>query len=176
MTLSDLAAIGSLVSSAAVLVSLVYLAQQIRQSARNQRAAIHTERAALVQEVVLSATGAERNGVMIRGAAGDPSLSEEEGSSYVGQVICTLRLFEEFFLQHRDGMLDDARWQNNVLRVRGFFLQAGFRAVWRATAGSFDPHFAKWMNGLLHEIPVPTEQPSLVSRWKTFVKEELGTQ
>ena len=41
MTLSDLAAIGSLVSGLAVLVSLVYVSIQIRQTERNQRALIN---------------------------------------------------------------------------------------------------------------------------------------
>ena len=45
MKLSDLASIGSLISSAAVLISLVYLALQIRQAERNQRALIHQGRA-----------------------------------------------------------------------------------------------------------------------------------
>ena len=40
MTLSDLASIGSLVSAAAVLVSLIYLGLQVNQAARNQRAAM----------------------------------------------------------------------------------------------------------------------------------------
>jgi hypothetical protein len=38
MTLSDLASIGSLVSGVAVLVSLVYLSSQVRQTEKNQRA------------------------------------------------------------------------------------------------------------------------------------------
>ena len=37
MTLSDLASIGSLISGVAVLISLIYLALQVRQSDRNQR-------------------------------------------------------------------------------------------------------------------------------------------
>lgn len=173
MSLSDLASIGSLISSIAVLVSLVYLAQQIRQSARNQRAAIHTERTALVQEIVLSATSPEHARLMIRGGAGDASLSEEESSTYLGHTLCTLRLFEEMFLQHRDGMLDEARWENNALRVRGFFHQVGFRAAWRANAAGFDRDFAQWMDGLLQEIPAMAG-PSQAAAWKAFAKEELA--
>ncbi len=41
MTLSDIASIGSLISGVAVLVSLAYLALQVRQTERNQRASIH---------------------------------------------------------------------------------------------------------------------------------------
>jgi PEP-CTERM motif len=46
MTLSDLAALGSFISSVAVLVSLIYLALQVRQADKNQRAIVQQERAA----------------------------------------------------------------------------------------------------------------------------------
>ena len=44
MSLSDLASIGSLVSGIAVLVSLIYLAQQTWQNAKHTRALIHQAR------------------------------------------------------------------------------------------------------------------------------------
>ena len=46
MSLSDLASIGSLVSGVAVLGSLIYLALQVRQTDRNQQAAIRHSRGA----------------------------------------------------------------------------------------------------------------------------------
>jgi len=48
ISLSDLAAIGSFISGVAVVVSFVFLAVQLRQNARNQRAIMHIERTALV--------------------------------------------------------------------------------------------------------------------------------
>jgi hypothetical protein len=65
MKLSDLASIGSLISSAAVLISLVYLALQIRQAERNQRALIHQGRASRM--IALTAS-------LIRGSSTDISL------------------------------------------------------------------------------------------------------
>lgn len=41
MSLSDLASLGSFVSGFAVLVSLVYLALQVRQAEKNQRAVLN---------------------------------------------------------------------------------------------------------------------------------------
>jgi len=45
MSLSDLAAIGSLISGVAVLISLIYLSQQIRQNTKHSRAIIQQGRA-----------------------------------------------------------------------------------------------------------------------------------
>jgi hypothetical protein len=44
MSLSDLASIGTLVSSVAVFVSLIYLGLQMRQNAKHTRALIHQAR------------------------------------------------------------------------------------------------------------------------------------
>ena len=52
MSLSDLANISNLVSDLAVLVFLIYLAQQIRQAAQNQRAAIHNDRTGFLLQLL----------------------------------------------------------------------------------------------------------------------------
>ena len=54
MTLSDLASIGSLVSGAAVLGSLIYLALQVRQTDRNQMAAIRHSRVTRAVDVLMA--------------------------------------------------------------------------------------------------------------------------
>src|SRR5215471_4269187 len=50
MSLSDLASLGSFVSGVAILVSLIYVALQLRQSAKHQRALMHQGYAARVTE------------------------------------------------------------------------------------------------------------------------------
>ncbi len=97
MTLSDLASIGSFVSALAVLVSLVYLALQMRQSARNQMATIHHERTALAQENILRVMDAEMTEVWMRGQAGDEQLDDVQSRRYIYGVLASLWLFEEYF-------------------------------------------------------------------------------
>lgn len=53
MSLSDLASIGTLVGGVAVLISLVYLSLQIRQTERNQRALIN--QGAMARDTVMVA-------------------------------------------------------------------------------------------------------------------------
>src|SRR5579862_4809924 len=50
MTLADLASIGSLISGVAVLISLIYLALQVRQAEKNQRALMNQGTAARVSD------------------------------------------------------------------------------------------------------------------------------
>jgi hypothetical protein len=174
MTLSDLAAIGSFVSGVAVVFSFVFLALQMRQTARNQRATVHTERTMQVQDLVLSVAAAEVRGPMIRGYAGDPSLSAEEFMTFVIHATSTLRLTDEFYLQHRDGMIDDTRWEGNAFRIRSFLNSPGFRAVWRMSApGSFSPAFTQWMDGLYRETKAAVGGPAPVAIWAALAQEEI---
>lgn len=73
MTLAQLADIAALVSGAAVAVSLVYLAVQMRQRARHQRgaSAMAEHMQGLIQT---AATSPELMDAVLRGWAGDPAL------------------------------------------------------------------------------------------------------
>jgi hypothetical protein len=51
MSLSDLASLGSFVSGFAVLISLIYLSLQVRQTKRNQQIAIRHSRASRIVEL-----------------------------------------------------------------------------------------------------------------------------
>ena len=54
MSLSDVATIGSLINSAAVVISLVYLGLQVNQAERNQRASIRHGRATRAVDIILA--------------------------------------------------------------------------------------------------------------------------
>ena len=174
MTLSDLAAIGSFVSGIAVLLSFIFLALQIRQNARNQRATIHNERTALVQQLMISTSDAELVELRSRGNAADQTLDAKQSWRYLGLALATLRLLEEFFDQHRDGMIDEARWEANELRVCSFLQAPGFRAAWRALSATFRSDFVAWMDELMRKTPVATNQNDAVLIWKDFAAQEMA--
>ena len=173
MSLNDLASLGTFVSSFAVLVSLIFLGIQTRQSTRNQRATIHHERLATVQELALLGTQAEAAELGIRGSAGDESLSPVQTRQYLTVSLCTLRIMEELFYQHRDGMLDEARWATTTRRQRGFLSAPGFRAAWRTLAETFEPDYRAWVDALACEATVAADPNGPVTAWKAFVKQEL---
>ncbi len=82
MTLSDLASIGSFISGIAVLVSLVYLAIQIRQSTRAQRAMGHQNRHDFAQQFLLKLSEEPTAAIFLRGAAGSADLTPTEALQY----------------------------------------------------------------------------------------------
>lgn len=176
MSFSDLASLGSFVSGIAVLFSFIFLALQIRQSARNQRAIIHNERTRLVQDLTVQSFGSyESAETMLRGNAADVSLDGARSRQYLAMLLSVFRLFEEFFHQHRDGMMDEARWRSNALRVRGFLASPGMRAAWRTHALTFGSEFRAWMDAILRDVAVDAEA-DVVASWKQYCGEELAAR
>lgn len=102
MSLSDLASIATLVSSFAVLVSLIYLALQTRQSARNQRATIQWGRLQERNAGIRNITQADCIDTYIRGSAGDTTLDDAQCVRYFTLAANELREYEELFHQYRD--------------------------------------------------------------------------
>ena len=74
MSLSDLAALGSFISGIAVVVTLVLLLVQTRQTLRNQRSLMQQGRTARIIDVIYRQTEPQLMDVMVRGRAGDTTL------------------------------------------------------------------------------------------------------
>ena len=78
MSLSDLASIGSLVSGVAILVSLIYLAIQVRQAEKNQRAVLNQGYITRVADYLRWYAESPINELRTRVIAGDTSFTAEE--------------------------------------------------------------------------------------------------
>ena len=122
----------------------------------------------------LSATP-ELTSIQMRGAAGDLSMTDEQTWQYLIVTRNTFRLFEEFFYQHRDGMLDSARWANNVRRFRLFATAPGFRAAWHAEATNHEKDFAAWVESVFQDVATSPESAPQVEMWRERLKGEQAS-
>ena len=157
MSLSDLSSIGSLVSGVGVMISLIYLSLQIRQSSRNQQATIHHDRVARMQEWSASiSSNRESMDCWIRGNAGDNTLDSNQTCRYGLLVFADMLLFQEYFHQRREGMLNAARYSTNLRILRSQCPELGFRAAWQTMIPLFEPRFVASVNQMMQEFP-PTE-------------------
>ena len=159
MSLSDLSSIGSLISGVGVIISLIYLSLQMRQTSLNQQATIHHDRVARMQEFTGSvASNRESMDCWIRGNAGDDSLDTNQVCRYGMLVFADMLLFQEYFHQHQEGMLNTARYTTNLRILRSQCPEVGFRAAWRTMAPLFEPRFAQFVDQLMQET-AQTENP-----------------
>jgi hypothetical protein len=172
MSLSDLASIGSFVSAVAVVVTLAFLTLQMRQTNRNQRALMQQGRSARVADSVLKTAEPAMSERHTRGAAGDRSMTEAEVWSYVQMVLAQHISWEDSFLQHRAGLLDNQIWTTDQAAIRWSCMFPGPRAVWRMVGPSFGASYRACVDKLMGET-LP-RRSDLLADWTAALDQEGG--
>jgi len=174
MTLSDLASIGSFVSAIAVVISLVYLASQVRQARSHQQAAIRTERAS---RLAMMNTAAEEPSIaeaIMKGLRGSDDLTATQYAQFTHFCRASFYNAEDTYFQHSEGLITAQAFASFVASVKGWAARApGIRACWTQFRGLFVNEFAEWMDRTLAEVE-PAPPIDTFAQWRTLVTEEQG--
>ena len=170
MTLSDLASIGNFVSGFAVLVSLVFLTLQIRQSNKNQRAIIQQGRATRIANFLLHVVEPSLLPAWSAGLSGDPQIGPERYFQFMHIARARFVSFEDSFLQRRNGLMEEGVFMGHTNAFQQVFNAPGLRAAWKLTRMSYDPEFAQFLDQIATE-PV-RDSPSGLQQWLLAVGDE----
>ena len=138
VSLADWASIGSLVSSATVLISLVYLALQVRQAELNQ-ASIRQGRATRAVDIILAAGGPAYADALTKGPAGAADISAGEFTQFTAIYGAFLASAEDTFLQHREGLISDTTFASFRESWKRTLSVPGVRALWGHTTSRWPP-------------------------------------
>ncbi len=173
MSLEHLYYLSQTVAAAAVMASLIYLALQTRQAARNQRAQIHDSRALWIVGVIQKSTDPGLHEVLLAGARADPSLPMDRAGQFASYALSYFIVWEELFRQRRDGMIDDSRWRSSETFLKQYLRTPGWRAASRQFMPICDAGFSALLERLLAEARADTT-PSTgsVDSWKLLAAEE----
>jgi hypothetical protein len=153
MSLADWASIGSLISSIAVLISLIYLAIQVRQAERNQQASIRQGRATRVVDIILAAGDPAYAEALAKGTAGAADITRAEFGQFTAIYGAFLASAEDTHLQHREGLLSEAMYASLRESWRQTLAQPGVRALWQLRRHAFESGFAALMDELMAQAP-----------------------
>ena len=165
MTLSDLASIGSLISGVAVLISLVYLGLQMRQSARHSQALIQQGRASRTMEILTRWAEFDWSDGMDACLNGSPDVNARDLRRFISLMRAYFVNYEDSFIQHCEGLLEGAAFANVEAALRTTMTGPGHRAAWQVVRDAFDRAFQDYMDGIIAET---TGAPfvSTLQRWK----------
>lgn len=146
MDLSGLGNVGDFIGGVAVIVSLVYLAVQVRQNTRSVRAASFQALSESVSDRVLRlAESSELHEVYMRGMRGD-QLSEQETQRFGTIMLSLIRLSSNAFVQYRSGMLTEDQWQGFRVMPVTLLSSPGGRAFWLRGRTAFGEEFAAYID------------------------------
>jgi len=172
MLLSDLAAIGSFISSIAVLVSLIYLGLQVRQSALGQRATAHQGVQEFMRQHQRTLMDNELASIFSRGLGADAGMTEVELMQFHAMVRDWLSFHNECFWLNARRVLDEdgLKTADNGLRV--LLRYPGFRAAWRLSRFSFDKAYRALIDAEAQAALSQAMPLSYLEGWKA----EIGAE
>ena len=154
MSLSDLASIGNLVSGLAVLVSLVYLSLQVRQTERNQRALMNQGIINRGSEDISFLSQPHIIELTSRVLAGETKFKDNE----VNQLRLVMRKIiiggQDAYVQNKSGLIDQVTFDNALGAVRFYMSQPVYRALWRANRSFLADEFGAFVDQLIEALPL----------------------
>src|SRR5215472_12690648 len=129
--LSDLASIGSLVSGVAVVVSLVFLAMQIRQANANQKSLMQQGRSARTVDMLMKMSDPGLSETILGAFGGGVPDEPARIFAFYSFACACFWNYEDSFLQFRARTLDASGWATDELTLQGLLANPAYRAVWR---------------------------------------------
>lgn len=174
MSLSDLVSIGSLLSSLAVLVSLIYLNRQVRQTDRNQQAAIRHGRSTRLVEILLAATDAAMADALAKGLAGADDITDTQVNQFMYYMNAFFNDAEDAYYQHQTGLLNAEAFASFTASWRMALSTPGWRVAWKQRRALYHGRFGKFMDKLVAETPV-REVAGTIAQWKADVAAERAS-
>lgn len=147
MDFSTIGTLAEVVSAVGVIVSLIYVAAQVRHNTRAVRSATHH---ALVTTrldyVALVADNPELSRIVRVGSEDYGGLDRDERHRFGLVMYYSFSAGENFYYQHRQGALDQEQWERWCETLRVYFAQPGIREWFETTPQQFTASFAAFLD------------------------------
>ena len=154
MTLQDLGNVGEFVAAIATLVTLAYLALQIRQNTREAQAASRSSVSHSFADLLVDVSRDSETSKICRRGMFDPESLDADDTFRFDLVIHALyQNFETAFAQRSRDALTEEDWVKWEVILKQYNAQPGVQAFWSRSAEAFNPSFRRYVESLgSHEI------------------------
>jgi hypothetical protein len=131
MTLNELGSLGEFVGAIAVVISLVYLALQIRQNTRAVQSTIHQAMLDGIMRVSASLSDSGGMARIVQKANDDyENLTDDERIRFEAYADRTVANYETAFHNWQGSMIDPALWRSWSLSILSDLSDPGLRRYW----------------------------------------------
>jgi hypothetical protein len=149
MTLTDLASVGSFVSGIAVVISLIYLAVQVRHAQKTQRALMHQARTERLINASLECMHTDICETVTKMANGEQLSSPLELMRAYYYMRIQVVTVEDALWQHEAGFLDKDSLDTAILNLQRVVMLPAARAAWLMQRTQLPPAVRNRMDKLL---------------------------
>ena len=146
MNLEAINALAQLIAAIGVIVSLFYLAAQIRQNTRSMRAVVVDSLAHSLIDL-LSPQAYDLQAMRAFAAAVEDwyGVTEEDRARSLSFMFPTFKLFENAWFQQRQGTLDKQQWEGWDAYIRMYYHRPGVKTWWSLRKMAFAPGFRNYL-------------------------------
>jgi hypothetical protein len=145
MNLNDLANMAQIIAATGVVISLVYLAVQIRGNTKIASAqARHAISEFVLRISIFQAEHADRFAKLESGSG----LTEGDRRFQYWSHVQFLLHAETYFHHHELGLMPDEHWRGYAKFMTRYIQSPGFKGCWEDIGPAFSEDFAKWVNQL----------------------------
>jgi len=144
MNWDAIGAIAEAIGALAVVVSIVYLAVQIKSGTKTLRTTLRDSAFHDMQEwnYVLS-SDEELSWIFKRGLRNPKDLNDKEMARFHHMMYSFYKLFENVYLHYLDGSIAKEAWEHNNEILFLYYAQNGAQEYWRDRREIFDPRFTE---------------------------------
>ncbi len=145
MNLNDLANLAQIIAAAGVVVSLIYLAAQIRGNTKVASAqARHSISEFVLRISIFRAEHADRFAKLESGL----ELTEGDRQFQYWSHVQMLLHAETYFHHHELGLMPEEHWRGYARYMTRYIRSLGFKEVWSDIGPAFSEDFVRWVDGL----------------------------
>lgn len=159
-------------ASVAVVVSLIYLALQVRYAERCQRGLMQQARADRTSNASLTGADPALARIWTKGGAGDSDFTPVELTQWLLLTRAAFLSGEDTILQYKAGLMTKETYETYVAGVRFYMARPGFRAAWKVSRLQFGREFREFTDGILEEVRADIAEGLGVSEWNAMVEAE----
>lgn len=147
-------AIGEIVGAAAVVLTLAYLAAQIKQNTKsNLTTALQTVNAQNADWLsLLSQPDGLAKLFYFDTSNGLAGLSEDDLARYISTMIHMARIYETQYELYKSGVIPDEIWESSLRSLGSIMRQKGAREWWSLSPEIFTDSFQKLVNEMLAQM------------------------
>jgi len=163
----------SIVSSSAVVITLIFLFLQMRQTNKNQQAILQQGRSARMSGALALRAEPFLADAWSRAQKGDTTLDGPQIEALTAWFTVAFYGVEDSFLQHKAGLLQTEAWQSEIAWLSMFLTMPYARVAWTMNRPPMAADFVAYVDGLMAEIK-PSMPFDLAHYWNALMATELS--
>jgi hypothetical protein len=145
MNWEAISAVSEIVGAVAVVISLIYVAAQIRQNTKMMRATAKQSLTDASQSLIYTAIDKSEEWVKL--TTGDDASTREEDARMSLLVRAMLRGFETQCYQYESGLLEDDEWRALRAAIKDLCSLPGFNKYWQQLKPHMSERLKKVVDG-----------------------------